>query len=102
MDGTLIDSMPGLTDLAVKVICKYYSVSKKTALKDYLDTVGVPFIDQLHKIFGYDQYNYMAADEYYDLKTDITLEAPLIPSTKKLLSDAKNLIIGLVSSSDNE
>ena len=100
MDGTIIDSMPGLTDLAVKVICKYYPVSKEAALKSYLNTVGIPFLDQLHKIFGYDKYNYMATDEYYDLKVDITLEAPLIASTTKLLAEAKDLITGLVSSSD--
>lgn len=50
MDGTVLDSMPTLTDLAVEVIHDRFGLPLYEAREKYLATVGAPFVDQLAKI----------------------------------------------------
>src|ERR1019366_10709923 len=51
LDGTLIDTMPILADLATEVMVGMYGVPRTLAREFYLATCGLPFIAQLEDIF---------------------------------------------------
>jgi 1L-myo-inositol 1-phosphate cytidylyltransferase / CDP-L-myo-inositol myo-inositolphosphotransferase len=50
-DGTIADTMPFLTKLAVDLLTQHYPVEPAAARKRYLDTVGVGFASQLEELF---------------------------------------------------
>ena len=62
LDGTLIDTMPILADLATEVMVGMYGVPKTLARELYLATCGLPFIAQLEDIFPGDARNQAASD----------------------------------------
>ena len=57
LDGTLIDSMPTLADLATEVMAEVYAMPHVLARELYLATCGLPFIKQLEEIFPGDARN---------------------------------------------
>src|ERR1051325_1960870 len=61
LDGTLIDSMPALADLATEVIEARYGTPRVLARELYLATCGLPFVKQLEEIFPDDPRNAAAS-----------------------------------------
>jgi phosphoglycolate phosphatase-like HAD superfamily hydrolase len=57
LDGTLIDSMPTLADLATEVMEEVYETPRILARELYLATCGRPFVQQLEEIFPGDPRN---------------------------------------------
>ena len=57
LDGTLIDSMPTLADLATDVMEETFGTPRILARELYLATCGRPFIKQLEEIFPGDPRN---------------------------------------------
>ncbi len=51
LDGTLADTMPFLTDLAVELISEHYAVPRDVARQRYRETTGMDFAAQLERIF---------------------------------------------------
>ena len=64
LDGTLIDSMPTLADLATEVIEERYGTPRILARELYLATCGLPFVKQLEEIFPDDARNADASDRF--------------------------------------
>src|SRR4029079_11463724 len=64
LDGTLIDSMPTLADLATEVIEDRYGTPRILARELYLATCGLPFEKQLEEIFPEDPRNADASAEF--------------------------------------
>jgi phosphoglycolate phosphatase-like HAD superfamily hydrolase len=62
LDGTLVDSMPTLADLATEVMDKMYGTPRMLARELYLATCGLPFIKQLEEIYPTDPRNPIASD----------------------------------------
>jgi phosphoglycolate phosphatase-like HAD superfamily hydrolase len=62
LDGTLIDSMPTLADLATEVMAATYGTSRILARELYLATCGLPFVKQLEEIYPGDARNAGASD----------------------------------------
>ena len=62
LDGTLIDSMPTLADLATDVMERMYGTPRMLARELYLATCGLPFVKQLEEIFPADPRNPIASD----------------------------------------
>jgi phosphoglycolate phosphatase-like HAD superfamily hydrolase len=62
LDGTLIDSMPTLADLATEVMESSYGTPRMLARELYLATCGLPFIKQLEDIYPGDPRNAGASD----------------------------------------
>src|SRR6195952_2583028 len=62
LDGTLIDSMPTLADLATEVMESIYGTPKILARELYLATCGLPFVKQLEEIYPGDPRNPGASD----------------------------------------
>lgn len=50
-DGTIVDTMPFLSDLAVGLLTKNYEISVSDARLRYLETTGMDFGSQLEQIF---------------------------------------------------
>lgn len=77
MDGTLVDSMPQLRQLAIAMIVHYYRIPDRMAASEYDRTVGKPFREQLNEIFGHDDArNSVAANTY---ETEHIMLAPSFP-----------------------
>jgi phosphoglycolate phosphatase-like HAD superfamily hydrolase len=64
LDGTLIDTMPILADLAAEVIEQVYGMSRAHARELYLSTSGIPFIRQLDVICPGDARNAAASARF--------------------------------------
>ncbi|HEX4404572.1 MAG TPA: HAD hydrolase-like protein [Polyangia bacterium] len=62
LDGTLIDSMPTLADLATEVMESTYGTPRMLARELYLATCGLPFEKQLEEIYPGDARNAGASD----------------------------------------
>src|SRR3954470_12157239 len=62
LDGTLIDSMPTLADLATEVMESVYGTPRMLARELYLATCGLPFVKQLEEIYPGDPRNEGASD----------------------------------------
>lgn len=76
-DGTLVDSMPGLTALACAVAGKYYE--RPLTPEQYQATSGLPFAEQMHEIYGWHHPD--ALREFAARKVAVTSQAPLLPRT---------------------
>ncbi|MBL6974233.1 MAG: HAD family hydrolase [Deltaproteobacteria bacterium] len=63
-DGTLVDTMGGFADVAAGVIHRRYGADRDWARRQYLQTSGIPFIQQLDVLFPSDPRNGEAADEF--------------------------------------
>src|SRR4051794_5279725 len=64
LDGTLIDTMPVLADLASEVMTETYGMQRSLARELYVATCGLPFCQQLEAICPGDARNAAAADEF--------------------------------------
>ena len=62
LDGTLIDSMPTLADLATEVMESTHGTPRILARELYLATCGLPFVKQLEEIYPGDPRNAGASD----------------------------------------
>ncbi len=76
-DGTFVDSMPFLENNAAILLMKYYNFSKEEAIKEYCDTTGLPFVQQMDIIAPHDkekkikvveEFERMKIDRIYDQK----------------------------------
>jgi phosphoglycolate phosphatase-like HAD superfamily hydrolase/phosphatidylglycerophosphate synthase len=56
-DGTIADTMPFLTELAVELITSKYDISKEEAKRKYLETTGTDFANQIELMFLNHQNN---------------------------------------------
>src|SRR5438477_1785922 len=70
LDGTLIDSMPTLADLATEVMESTYGTPRLLARELYLATCGLPFIKQLEEIYPGDPRNAGASDLFEGRKPE--------------------------------
>lgn len=63
-DGTLVDSMEGFADIAGKIMSKIYNTSFETARRQYIETSGLPFFQQLEHIYPAHIDNERASKEF--------------------------------------
>ncbi|MGH9245300.1 MAG: NTP transferase domain-containing protein [Acidimicrobiales bacterium] len=63
LDGTVADTMPFLSDLAVELLGRY-GLSPAEARRQYLSTVGIHFAGQLDELFPAHPANHDVAAEY--------------------------------------
>jgi len=56
-DGTIVDTMPFLTELAVGLIIENYGISREKALAGYRATTGLDFGSQIERMFPGDPKN---------------------------------------------
>ena len=84
-DGTIVDSMPRLADIASELINRYYGLSLKISRDLYILTSGLPFVKQLEYMFPGKKGNHEIVDEFERKKEEEVMDEPLFPETKEVL-----------------
>jgi choline kinase/phosphoglycolate phosphatase-like HAD superfamily hydrolase/phosphatidylglycerophosphate synthase len=79
LDGTVADTMPLLTSVAVEVLGRHYGLDRDEARGRYLETVGLDFASQLEELFPGHSGNARAAAEFEARKRKEVLACPLLP-----------------------
>ena len=85
-DGTTANTMPFLTDLAVKLITEKYNISKYEAKKRYLETTGIDFECQLELIFPNHPINHEVATTFESKKWKVFSLIQFFPMLSLFLS----------------
>ena len=101
LDGTLIDSMPTLADLATEVIEARYATPRILARELYLATCGLPFEKQLEEIFPEDPRNADASAEFEGRKPALCGAIRMAPETRRALQEMRDLGVRIAVSSNN-
>ena len=101
LDGTLIDTMPVLADLATEVMVGTYGVPRALARELYLATCGLPFIGQLEEIFPGDPRNRAASEEFEASKPGRCDQARMPADTLAALQAVRQLGVRIAVSSNN-
>ncbi len=78
-DGTIADTMPFLTKLAVELIIKNYNITKEEAKKKYLETTGLDFATQIQTIFSNHPNNKEAINDFETKKLENLFSQSLFP-----------------------
>lgn len=79
LDGTVADTMPLLTSVAIGVLGRHYGLDRDEARRRYLETVGLDFASQLEELFPGDPGNAKAATEFEARKRERAPACPLLP-----------------------
>jgi phosphoglycolate phosphatase-like HAD superfamily hydrolase len=85
-DGTIVDSMPCLADIASGLINRYYGLSSKLSRDLYMLTSGLPFVEQMEYMFPGKKENREIVEEFERKKEDEVMNEPLFPETKEVLA----------------
>jgi CDP-L-myo-inositol myo-inositolphosphotransferase len=78
-DGTVANTMPFLTELAVKLLAENYNISKDVAQKRYLETTGLNFARQIELIFPSHPNNQEVVNTFESMKRKGILAHPVFP-----------------------
>jgi phosphoglycolate phosphatase-like HAD superfamily hydrolase len=101
LDGTLIDSMPTLADLATEVIEERYGTPRILARELYLATCGLPFEKQLEEIFPDDARNADASVAFESRKPARCGAIRMSSETRRALQQIRDLGVRIAASSNN-
>lgn len=101
LDGTLIDTMPVLADLATEVMVGMYGIPKVLARELYLTTCGLPFVAQLEEIFPGDARNPAASNLFEGSKPARCDSARLPADTRAALIELQRRGVRIAVSSNN-
>lgn len=102
-DGTVADTMPFLTKLAVDLLAENYGISKDDAKRRYLETTGLDFASQMELIFPGHPKNQKVADTFEARKLRGILKRPVFPDVVPSLEYFKQREIrGFICSSTNQ
>jgi phosphoglycolate phosphatase-like HAD superfamily hydrolase len=101
LDGTLIDSMPVLADLATDVMEGSFGTPRILARELYLATCGLPFIKQLEEIYPGDRRNLSASDQFEGRKPARCGAIRMSAETRRALERMRGLGVRIAVSSNN-
>jgi phosphoglycolate phosphatase-like HAD superfamily hydrolase len=101
LDGSLIDTMPVLADLATEVMVGMYGIPKPLARELYLATCGLPFVAQLEDIFPGDARNATASDLFESAKPARCNSARMPADTRAALIELRRRGVRIAVSSNN-
>jgi len=101
LDGTLIDSMPTLADLATEVMSETYGTPRILARELYVATCGLPFEKQLEEIYPGDPRNPGASAAFEARKPALCRGLRMNAGTRAVLTALKERQVKIVVSSNN-
>jgi phosphoglycolate phosphatase-like HAD superfamily hydrolase len=101
LDGTLIDSMPTLAELATDVLAERYGTPRALGRELYVATCGLPFIRQLESIFPGDARNQAASDLFEGRKPARCDQIRMAADVERTLGELKRRGVFIVVSSNN-
>jgi phosphoglycolate phosphatase-like HAD superfamily hydrolase len=101
LDGTLIDSMPTLAEVAAEVMEEIYETPAVLARELYLATCGLPFAGQLEEIYPGDPRN-AGASEMFESGKPARCSAIQMPAeTRRALESLRAAGVRIAVSSNN-
>jgi phosphoglycolate phosphatase-like HAD superfamily hydrolase len=101
LDGTLIDTMPILADLAAAILSETYSMPRSLARELYLATCGLPFVQQLEAICPGDARNPDTSTRFEAAKPALCRSARMPADTRRALITLQGRGVRIVVSSNN-
>lgn len=101
LDGTLIDSMPILADLATEVMGQIYGTPPTLARELYIATCGLPFFRQLEAVFPGDPRNTEASARFEAGKPERCNRIRMSSDVVRTLDEIRSRGIAIVVSSNN-
>ncbi len=101
LDGTLIDTMPILADLATDVLAEQYGMPRSLGRELYLTTCGLPFFQQLDAICPGDPRNAATAELFEGRKPARCRSARMPNDTRRALFSLQERGVRIVVSSNN-
>ncbi len=101
LDGTLIDTMPTLADIAGEVMERFYGTPGVLARELYLATCGLPFASQLEEIYPGDSRNRVASDTFEAAKPARCNKIQMPAETRRALEGLRAAGVRIVVSSNN-
>jgi phosphoglycolate phosphatase-like HAD superfamily hydrolase len=101
LDGTLIDTMPILADLAATVLTETFQMPRSLARELYLATCGLPFCQQLEAIQPGDPRNAAASDRFEAAKPALCRSTHMPADTRRALSTLQARGVRIAVSSNN-
>jgi len=101
LDGTLIDSMPILADLATDVMNEVYGTPRVLARELYVATCGLPFVKQLEEIYPGDSRNARTSERFEAGKPALCNALKMNAGTREVLEALKSRGVKVVVSSNN-
>jgi phosphoglycolate phosphatase-like HAD superfamily hydrolase len=101
LDGTLIDTMPTLADLAAEVMAETYAMPRALAHEMYVATCGLPFFQQLEAICPGDPRNAGASERFEAAKPALCRSARMPADTRRALITLQGRGVRIVVSSNN-
>ncbi len=101
LDGTLIDTMPTLADIAAEVMERFYDTPAVLARELYLATCGLPFASQLEEIYPGDARNRTASETFEAAKPARCNRIQMPAETRRALEALRAAGVRIVVSSNN-
>jgi phosphoglycolate phosphatase-like HAD superfamily hydrolase len=101
LDGTLIDTMPTLADIAAEVMERFYGTPGILARELYLATCGLPFASQLEEIYPGDPRNRVASNTFEAAKPARCNKVQMPADTRRALDALRAAGVRIVVSSNN-
>jgi phosphoglycolate phosphatase-like HAD superfamily hydrolase len=101
LDGTLIDSMPTLAEIAAEVMEQVYETPGILARELYLATCGLPFASQLEEIYPGDPRNARASEMFESQKPARCSRIQMPVETRRTLESLRAAGVRIVVSSNN-
>ena len=101
LDGTLIDTMPILADLAADIMSESYAMPRSLAREMYVATCGLPFFQQLEAICPQDPRNADVAARFEAAKPALCRSARMPADTRRALITLQGRGVRIVVSSNN-
>lgn len=98
-DGTIADTMPWLEENAVRLFVKYYKTDKDEARRNYRNTTGLPFSQQVEIIYPEGVHNKEINETFEHEKIARIDEQQLFPETIEVISSLSKKYLIVVSSS---
>lgn len=100
-DGTLVQSMEAFANIAATLIQERYDLDYDKARSLYLDTSGLPFVEQLESMFPGDPRNPSAVDAFEQRKLAGYFTAPFEESLEETITYLRSKGIKVAISSNN-
>lgn len=100
-DGTLVDSMGEFTQIAARVMSRYFGVTQTQGAALYKATSGLPFCDQVAVLFSNHPNAETAITAFETEKAGSYLSKPAYPDAHEVLQTLRQMGCHTVISSNN-
>jgi phosphoglycolate phosphatase-like HAD superfamily hydrolase len=100
-DGTILDSMPFLTDLAASLLASRYGMGREDARRAYVETTGLPFEKQIEIIAPADARNQSTVKAFEEGKRRRMMRFELFPDVVPAVRELRQNGIRVCVSSGN-